>query len=143
VGRAPSVRVGAGKVLAQARGMSLPYQSLVAWQRADDLFIDLHKLTIKVFPSFERYELGSQPRRAAYSVAANLVEGSERQNKGEKLQFLNVSRSSLAEVGYCVHVARRLGYVNEIRFKDLELSIRRVGAALNGYIRAVREGRSM
>ena len=123
--------------------MSLPYQSPVAWQRADDLFIDLHKLTINTFPSFERYELGSQTRRAAYSVAANLVEGSERQNTGEKLQFLNVSRSSLAEVGYCVHVAKRLGYVNDARFKELDLLIRRVGAALNGYIRAVKEGRSM
>ena len=123
--------------------MSLPHQSLVAWQRADDLFIDLHKLTIKAFPSFERYELGSQTRRAAYSVAANLVEGYEREHKREKLQFLNTSRSSLAEVGYCVHVAKRLGCVDESRFRELDLSIRQVGAALNGYIRAVREGRAM
>ena len=123
--------------------MSLPHQTLVAWQRADDLFIDLHRLTIKAFPSFERYELGSQTRRAAYSVAANLVEGSERQNKGEKLQFLNISRASLAEVGYCVHVAKRLGYVSESRHKELDLSIRQVAAALNGYIRTVKEGRSM
>src|SRR5215510_4237813 len=96
--------------------MSLPHQSLVAWQRADDLFIDLHRLTIKAFPSFERYELGSQTRRAAYSVAANIVEGYEREHKRETLQFLNTSRSSLAEVGYCVHVAERLGYINESRF---------------------------
>jgi len=123
--------------------MSLPYQSLVVWQRADDLFIDLHKLTIKVFPPFERYELGSQTRRAAYSVAANIVEGCEREHKREKLRFLNTSRSSLAEVGYCMHVAKRLGYINESRFKDLDLSIRRVGAALNGYTRAVKEGRSI
>jgi four helix bundle protein len=123
--------------------MSLPYQSLVAWQRADDLFIDLHKLTIKAFPPFERYELGSQTRRAAYSVAANVVEGSEREHKREKLQFLNTSRSSLAEVGYCVHVAKRLGYIADARYMELELLIRRVAAALNGYIRAVKEGRSM
>jgi four helix bundle protein len=122
--------------------MSLPHQSLVAWKRADDLFVELDKLTIKVFPSFERYELGSQTRRAAYSVAANLGEGSERQNKGEKLQILNISRSSLAEVGYCVHVATRPGYINESRFKELDVSIRQVGAALNGYIGAVKEGRS-
>jgi len=132
-----------GKRLAHVLVMSLPFDSLVAWQRADDLFIDLHKLTIKAFPSFERYELGSQTRRAAYSVAANLVEGSERQHKGEKLQFLNTSRASLAEVGYCVHVVKRLGYINDARFKELELTIRRVAAALNGYIRAVKEGRAM
>ena len=95
--------------------MSLPHHSLVAWQRADDLFIDLHKLTLKAFPLYERYELGSQTRRAAYSVAANIVEGSARQHKGEKLQSRNTSRSSLAGVGYCLHVARRLGYIDDAR----------------------------
>jgi len=46
----------------------------VAWQRADDLFIKLHQLSLKAFPAHERFELGSQIRRAAYSVAANIVE---------------------------------------------------------------------
>jgi len=31
----------------------LRHHSLVAWQRADDLFIKLHVLTIKQFPAFE------------------------------------------------------------------------------------------
>ncbi|HEY1307461.1 MAG TPA: four helix bundle protein [Vicinamibacterales bacterium] len=123
--------------------MTLPHHSLVVWQRADDLFIDLHKLTLKAFPSFERYELGPQTRRAAYSVAANVVERSAREHKREKLQFLNTSRSSLAEVGYCVHVAKRLGYINEVRFRELELSIRGVGGALAGYVRAAKVGRTI
>ena len=55
--------------------MSLRHHSLVAWQRADDLFLKLHVLSLKQFPSYERYELGAQLRRAAYSVAANIVEG--------------------------------------------------------------------
>ena len=123
--------------------MTLPHHSLVVWQRADDLFIDLHKLTLKAFPSFERFELGSQTRRAAYSVAANIVEGVAREHTREKLRFLNTSRSSLAEVGYCVHVAKRLGYINQVRFKELDLLIRGVGAALTGYVRAVKEGRTV
>ena len=123
--------------------MSLPHHSLIAWQRADDLFIEVHKLTLKAFPQYERYELGSQTRRAAYSVAANIVEGRAREHKREKLQFLNTSRSSLAEVGYGLHVARRLGYIDDARFKELDLSTRRVGAALSGYIRSVREERAI
>lgn len=123
--------------------MTLPHHSLVVWQRADDLFIDLHKLTLKTFPAFERFELGSQTRRAGYSVAANIVEGAARTHKGEKLQFLNTSRSSLAEVGYCLHVAHRLTYISGDQFKELDLTLRRTGAALNGYIRAVKEGRSI
>ena len=38
----------------------LRHHSLVAWQRADDLFIKLHVLTIRQFPAFERFELRSQ-----------------------------------------------------------------------------------
>ena len=53
---------------------NLRHHSLVAWQRADDLFIKVHKLTIRLFPSFERFELGSQLRKAAYSVPANIAE---------------------------------------------------------------------
>jgi hypothetical protein len=37
--------------------MPLRHHSLVAWQRADDLFIGLHQLSLKSFPAFERYEL--------------------------------------------------------------------------------------
>jgi four helix bundle protein len=55
--------------------MALRHESLMVWQRADDLLIHLHLLTQKSFPRTEQYELGSQLRRAAYSVAANIVEG--------------------------------------------------------------------
>ncbi len=90
--------------------LHLRHHSLIAWQRADDLFIQLHKLTIKSFPSFERYELGSQLRKAAYSVPANIAEGFARRHRRERLHFLNISEASLAEVGYCIHAAWRLGY---------------------------------
>jgi four helix bundle protein len=55
--------------------MSLPHHNLVVWQRSDDLFIDVHRLTLQRFPAHERFELGSQVRRAAWSVPSNLVEG--------------------------------------------------------------------
>src|SRR5712671_6359281 len=120
--------------------MPLRHHSLVAWQRADDLFIDLHALTCSSFPAYERFELGSQTRRAAFSVAANIVEGCARDHTRERLQFLNTSRASLAEVGYCLHVAKRLGYIDASQFDALDLAVRQVSAALNGYIRSIRDG---
>jgi hypothetical protein len=51
---------------------------------------------------------------------------------------LNISQSSLAEVGYCVHIAQRLGYVSEIVAGELETEIRQVGAPLAGLIRSER-----
>ena len=76
--------------------MTLRHHSLVAWQRADELFIRVHKLTLATFPKFERFELGSQLRRAAFSVPVNIVEGFARRSHAERLHFLNIAESSLA-----------------------------------------------
>lgn len=118
--------------------MPLRHHGLVAWQRADDLFIKVHLLSLKQFPAYERYELGTQLRRAAYSVASNIVEGFARRHPGERLRFLNIAESSLAEVGYCIHASTRLGYLSEAAAIDLDRDVRGVGAPLAGLVRSTR-----
>ncbi len=118
--------------------MALHHHSLVAWQRADDLYIHLHGLARQRFPSDERFGLTSQLRRAAYSVVANIVEGFSRQHARERLQFLHTSWGSLAEVGYCLHAARRLGYLDDETFDTFDLEFRRTAAPLIGLIRSQR-----
>ena len=117
--------------------LNLRHHSLVAWQRADDLFIKVHKLTIQSFPSFERCELGSQTRKAAYSVAANIAEGYGRRHQRDRLHFLNIAEASLAEVAYCVHAAERLGYLSKKASTDLERDLNAVGAPLVGLVRSI------
>jgi S23 ribosomal protein. len=127
--------VGTG--LAGALGMptQLRYRSLVAWQRADDLFLRLHRLVKESFPEDERYVLSTQLRRAALSVPANIVEGTARSHHRETLQFLRISWSSLVEVGYYIHVAHRLRYISEATSDLLEGQVRQVAAPLLGLIR--------
>src|SRR5262245_15441162 len=110
--------------------MSLPYQRLVVWQRADDLFIEIHQLTQSQFPREERYELASQLRRAAYSVPANIVEGSEREHQKERLHFYNIASASLSELGYGLHASRRLGYLTPDKYSALELKVRMIASPL-------------
>ena len=116
--------------------MSLPYHKLIVWQRADDFFIDIHRLTLQHFPREEKYELGSQLRRSAYSVPANVVEGSARQSRRDRLRFFNIASASLSETGYGLHAARRLGYISESTYVELEARVRGVAAPLNGLIRS-------
>ena len=118
--------------------MSLSHHTLIAWKRADDLFIKLHQLSLKAFPAIERFELGGQLRRAAFSVAVNIVEGFARPQGRARLNVLNISQSSLAEVGYCIHVAQRLGYLSEKVAGELETEIKQVGAPLAGLVRSER-----
>jgi four helix bundle protein len=73
------------------------HHSLIAWPRADDLFVKLHVLTREKFPSFEKFELGTELRKAAYSVPANIVEGFARRYRRARLHFLNISDGSPAE----------------------------------------------
>jgi four helix bundle protein len=107
---------------------------LVAYQRADDLYIHLYQLADKSFPRSEQFGLTSQLRRAAYSVPANIVEGFARTSIGERLHFLQISLSSLAEVGYCLHAAKRLGFISETIYERCELEIRQVSSPLRGLI---------
>ena len=118
--------------------MALRHHSLIAWQRADDLFIKLHQLALRQFPGYERFELGSQLRRAAYSVPANIVEGFARRYRRARLHSLNIAEASLAEVAYCLHVAKRLGYISDAAFVKFESEIKGVMAPLVGLIRSTR-----
>jgi four helix bundle protein len=51
------------------------YTKIEAWRLADDLAVAVYQGT-RAFPREEIYGLTSQMRRAAYSVPANIVEGS-------------------------------------------------------------------
>ena len=116
----------------------LRHHSLVAWQRADDLFIRLHQVAVRSFPVFERFALSAQLRKAAYSVPANIVEGFGRRHRNDRLHFLNIAEASLAEAGCCVHAAWRLGYITDSLRADLEKDLNGVGAPLSGLIQSVR-----
>jgi len=118
--------------------LNLRHCKLVAWQRADDLFIKVHKLATQSFPSLERFELSAQIRKAAYSVPANIAEGVARRHRKDRLRFLNIAEASLAEVAYCVHAAWRLGYIDDPRLAELEQDLNGVGAPLAGLIRHTR-----
>ncbi len=121
----------------QAADMKFPHESLVAWQRADDLFISVHLLSKKNFPHDERFALTSQTRRAAFSVAANIVEGRARKHTRERAQFLRTAWASLAELSYCLHAATRLGYLSKPEHEAIETELRSVAAPLFGLMKQV------
>jgi four helix bundle protein len=66
------------------------------------------------------------------------VEGFARRHRRDRLHFLNIAAGSLAEAGYCVHAARRLGYLDPQTFNQLEADLNGVGAPLAGLIRSTR-----
>lgn len=94
------------------------FENLIVWQKAMELGELINKEAAK-FPSFELYNLSSQVRRAADSVALNISEGSILQSDSEYKKFLGYSIRSLAEVVTCLHKAKLRNYISNDEFNDL------------------------
>lgn len=94
------------------------YEKLQIWQKAMDFGEDIFHLTAK-FPKEELYNLTSQARRTADSIALNIAEGAISQSNPEFKKFLGYAIRSLAEVVTCLEKARRREYVDLDRFSIL------------------------
>lgn len=95
--------------------MKFKFENLIVWQKAMDLAEDINKMSYK-FPKEEVYNLSSQVRRAADSIALNISEGSIGQTNPEFKRFIGYAIRSLAEVVTCLHKAKRRDYISEQEF---------------------------
>jgi four helix bundle protein len=93
------------------------FEKLIIWQKAMAFGEDVDVLT-KKFPANELYNLSSQIRRAADSIALNISEGSIGQSTLEFKKFMGYAIRSLAEVVTCLHKASKRKYISEIEFNQ-------------------------
>jgi four helix bundle protein len=94
------------------------FEKLQIWQKAMDFGETIFSVSL-AFPKDEQFNLISQARRSADSIALNIAEGSISQSNPEYKKFLGYATRSLAEVVTCIHKAVRRKYINEDHFKQL------------------------
>ncbi len=117
--------------------MSRDHRRLEVFQDADVLVLSIYRVS-KTFPVEERFGLQSQLRRAAVSIACDIVEGSARQSTAEYCHFLNVAAGSAAEARYLAGLSARLGLLRQTTSAALEDRFATLSARLEALIRALR-----
>jgi four helix bundle protein len=93
--------------------MPFKFEKLEVWQMSLD-YIDLIYKIAQELPRSEEYNLKSQIRRAATSVALSIAEGSTGQTDAEQARFLGLAIRSLLETVACQHLISRREYLADV-----------------------------
>jgi four helix bundle protein len=121
--------------------MSRNYKDLRVFQSADQLVIDVYRMT-QGFGADERFGLRSQLRRAAVSVATNIVEGSIRRSERHWINYLETSLGSACETRYLLELSNRLKLVDKLASDSLVERYSQLVKSLQAMITSMPAGRS-
>ncbi len=113
------------------------HRKLKAFEFADELAVAVYSAT-RSFPREEQFGLTAQMRRAAVSVASNIVEGCARKTEADFLRFLDIAYGSARELEYQVSLGERLGFLNQTAGDSLARKAEATSKVLHGLIRSFR-----
>ena len=107
------------------------FRDFDAWRIAMGLAESVYRL-VERLPKIERFELASQMRRAAVSVASNVAEGHASGSDRRFRYHVGVSLGSVAELSTCTELCLRFGYIDGEAARDLENELVRTRQLLHG-----------
>jgi len=93
----------------------------------------------RLLPDFEKYDLGSQIRRAAVSLTNNIAEGRGRYHFADQVRFFLGSRGSLQELVDDLNICDDKKSLKRDKVADLKNEAWRVLGLINGYLRYLRD----
>ncbi len=99
--------------------MKYNYENLEIYKLAMEFIKEIYIIT-KLFTKTELYGLISQIKRAAISVALNIVEGCNRYSYKNFARFIRMSIGPLMETRCCLEIAKQLNFINNEQFDSLD-----------------------
>ena len=111
-------------------------EDLVVYQRLCHLHLDVAALSY-AWPSEEKYELGSQIRRASNSSPAQLAEKNDDRHVRNRIEGINRSRGEAAETVHHLYMAHLRGYESKKTYLAFRERYRECISMLNGMERSL------
>jgi four helix bundle protein len=117
----------------------MSYKNLEIWKLAQELAVDIHKMTLNKLPKFETFEQGSQIRKSSKSVRSTIVEGyGRRRYKQEFLRFLHYAIASNDETVDHLESLLETGSLTDRKlYATIHSRLEILGKKLNLFIQSV------
>jgi four helix bundle protein len=112
------------------------FRELIVWQKGMELAERIHRAT-RPFPSEDLFTLGTQMRRAANSIPANVAEGFSRRSRGAYRAHVAIALGSQAEVSTQLDLCHRLKLIPGDLVRELTSLAEEIGRLLFGLWRSL------
>ncbi len=113
------------------------YRDLEVFQLSFELAVEVDRVS-KALPKHELYEVGSQIRRSAKSIPANIAEGfGRRRYKQEYIKFLVYALASCDETRVHLDILFQTGSLQEAFYQPLASRYDLLGRKLNNFLQSV------
>lgn len=89
------------------------YRSLIVWQKAQELALEVARLVGAMPRDSVASVLGRQVMASAGSIGANIAEGHGRYSAGAYRNHLSIARGSACETDGWLDLLRKSGYIDE------------------------------
>ncbi len=113
------------------------FRKVQAWQKNRELTVLIYKVTAG-FPTYERFGLTAQMRRAVVSIGANIAEGCGRGSDPDKQRFFQISFGSAVELLHHIITSLDLGFITQSQFDELDEKLESVRRLIFGFVRKLR-----
>ncbi len=113
------------------------FRNYKIWTESISFTTQIYKI-VNNFPSFERYGLSDQLRRASVSIPSNIAEGAARDSEKEFIHFLNISLGSAFEVETQLQIAYNLEYISNETFDMLLSQLHLIEKQINELISVIK-----
>jgi len=111
-------------------GSHFKFEDLKVYHKALD-FVDLVYITTQSFPKNELYNLTSQFKRAAVSIALNIAEGQGDSN-AQFNRFLQIAMDSVNECVVCSTIAKRQNFITDEQNENNRKKLAELSKMING-----------
>lgn len=108
-------------------------ENLEVWKRACNISVQIYK----ILGECKEYGFKDQITRSGLSIPSNIAEGMERFSKKEKIRFLDIARSSCAELTTQIYIGIKAGFIEKNSGLEIKGEVEEISKIITSLIKGI------